>query len=134
MVFLFLARPPRPTTLLLLHCARTAALHPWHHEPLRFARSLLSGIAASARDDEHYAALRGLPASFGQEAAENALAGVVPSHSKGGWAVATFAGGCFWGTELHFQRLDGVICTCVGYTQGKVVKPSYEQVCTANLR
>lgn len=37
--------------------------------------------------------------------------------------------GCFWGTELHFQRTPGVIATCVGYTQGSVDAPNYQQVC-----
>lgn len=44
--------------------------------------------------------------------------------------VATFAGGCFWGTELHFQRIPGVVATCVGYTQGRIAQPTYEQVCS----
>lgn len=39
-------------------------------------------------------------------------------------------GGCFWGTELHFQRQDGVIATCVGYTQGTMDAPTYGEVCT----
>ena len=50
--------------------------------------------------------------------------------SDGRYEVATFAGGCFWGTELHFQRIPGVIATCVGYTQGGLERPSYEQVCS----
>lgn len=32
--------------------------------------------------------------------------------------LATFAGGCFWGMELAFQRVPGVVYTCAGYTQG----------------
>jgi hypothetical protein len=68
-----------------------------------------------------YAGLEGLPGSFAREAGERALAGEVPVHCKDGkYDVATFAGGCFWGTELHFQRMPGVIATCVGYTQGEV--------------
>mmetsp|Transcript_22766 Transcript_22766/g.34498 ORF Transcript_22766/g.34498 Transcript_22766/m.34498 type:complete len:338 (-) Transcript_22766:8-1021(-) len=46
--------------------------------------------------------------------------------------VATFAGGCFWGTELRFQRQVGVIATAVGYTQGNTEKPNYEQVCSGS--
>ena len=43
-----------------------------------------------------------------------------------------FAGGCFWGTERVFQLLNGVIETTVGYANGKVSNPSYEQVKTGN--
>ena len=37
--------------------------------------------------------------------------------------------GCFWGIELAFQRVPGVIKTEVGYTQGTKKNPSYEEVC-----
>jgi peptide-methionine (S)-S-oxide reductase len=71
--------------------------------------------------------------SLACEAGEWALAGVVPTVDKEGrYEVATFAGGCFWGTELHYQRVPGVIATAVGYTQGRVVKPTYEQVCSGS--
>lgn len=43
---------------------------------------------------------------------------------------ATFAGGCFWGIELAFQREPGVVATEVGYTQGQKEAPSYEEVCS----
>ncbi|KAL1523799.1 hypothetical protein AB1Y20_018722 [Prymnesium parvum] len=77
-----------------------------------------------------YGTLRGLPESYGWEAAQNALAGRVVSQSAGGAALATLAGGCFWGTELHFMRMPGVIATCVGYTQGALEHPTYSEVCT----
>lgn len=31
--------------------------------------------------------------------------------------LATFAGGCFWGMELAYQRVPGVVYTAAGYTQ-----------------
>jgi peptide-methionine (S)-S-oxide reductase len=45
---------------------------------------------------------------------------------------ADFAIGCFWGAELAYQREPGVIATKVGYTQGKMMNPTYEQVCSGS--
>ena len=41
-----------------------------------------------------------------------------------------FAGGCFWGTEHFIRQFDGVLETMVGYANGHVENPSYEQVYT----
>lgn len=51
-----------------------------------------------------------------------------PTEEK--YQVATFALGCFWGGELDFMRQPGVVGTAVGYTQGTVENPSYQQVCS----
>lgn len=44
------------------------------------------------------------------------------------YPVATFAGGCFWSMQRHFDDVAGVVSTRVGYTGGPEVNPSYEQV------
>jgi peptide-methionine (S)-S-oxide reductase len=43
---------------------------------------------------------------------------------------AYFGGGCFWGVELKFQRVPGVINTEVGYCNGHVDTVTYEDVCS----
>mmetsp|Transcript_347 Transcript_347/g.1008 ORF Transcript_347/g.1008 Transcript_347/m.1008 type:complete len:388 (-) Transcript_347:53-1216(-) len=48
----------------------------------------------------------------------------------GRYGVATFALGCFWGGELEFMRVAGVVGTKVGYTQGEKEKPTYNEVCS----
>ncbi len=40
------------------------------------------------------------------------------------------AGGCFWGLELAYQRVPGVVKTSVGYTGGHDPTPNYNSVCS----
>nr|ABK26581.1 unknown [Picea sitchensis] len=47
-----------------------------------------------------------------------------------GQQFAQFGAGCFWGVELAFQRVPGVTKTEVGYSQGLMHKPTYEDVCS----
>ncbi|GBF97405.1 peptide methionine sulfoxide reductase [Raphidocelis subcapitata] len=44
-------------------------------------------------------------------------------------STVVFGAGCFWGPQLLFDRVPGVLSTEVGYSQGSVANPSYEQVC-----
>ena len=50
-------------------------------------------------------------------------AGAVTQTSK-----AVFAGGCFWCVESDFDKVAGVLSTTSGYTGGRTVNPTYQQV------
>lgn len=52
--------------------------------------------------------------------------------SKQNIESAILASGCFWGTEYHLQKVDGVIETTCGYIGGDVESPTYEQVKTGS--
>ncbi|MCP3693494.1 MAG: peptide-methionine (S)-S-oxide reductase MsrA [Planctomycetaceae bacterium] len=45
-------------------------------------------------------------------------------------AKATFGAGCFWGVEVTFRQLEGVLDAQVGYLGGHLVNPTYQDVCT----
>ena len=44
--------------------------------------------------------------------------------------IAILGLGCFWGPEIKFSKLDGVIKTEVGYCGGNSSKTTYKEVCT----
>ena len=141
--------------LLTALASTTALMHmPAAARWWRAAR--LSMSAAELGRAPWYDALEGLEASsLAQHAAEHALCGAVlpesydddsnsgqlssrcltsTTHLMRRFAgidarFATFAGGCFWGLELAFNRAPGVLATCVGYTQGHLPRPSYAEVC-----
>ncbi len=43
-------------------------------------------------------------------------------------AKAVYAGGCFWGVEYLFEKLDGVYSAVSGYSGGTMDKPTYRDV------
>ncbi|MBI5228160.1 peptide-methionine (S)-S-oxide reductase MsrA [Candidatus Micrarchaeota archaeon] len=43
-----------------------------------------------------------------------------------------FGGGCFWCTEAVFRLFKGITRTTVGYSGGKSLNPTYEQICNGN--
>ena len=46
--------------------------------------------------------------------------------------IAVLGLGCFWGPEIKFSKLEGVIKTEVGYCGGNSKETTYKEVCTGN--
>ena len=44
--------------------------------------------------------------------------------------IAVLALGCFWGPEIKFSKIPGIIKTEVGYCGGSKPKVTYKEVCT----
>ena len=46
--------------------------------------------------------------------------------------IAVLALGCFWGPEIKFSKIKGIIKTEVGYCGGYSPSTTYKEVCTGN--
>ena len=46
--------------------------------------------------------------------------------------IAVLALGCFWGPEIKFSKIEGIIKTEVGYCGGDSPTTTYKEVCTGN--
>jgi peptide-methionine (S)-S-oxide reductase len=44
----------------------------------------------------------------------------------------TLGGGCFWCLEAVYELVDGVVAVESGYSNGHVLNPTYEQVCSGD--
>lgn len=53
-----------------------------------------------------------------------------PAFTEKGEERAIFAGGCFWGIQYLLNGLKGIHRITVGYSGGRVVDPTYKEVCT----
>jgi len=66
------------------------------------------------------------------DSAKRAVGATASSKPMGGKDMKTiyFAGGCFWGVEKYMALVHGVTATEVGYANGTIKSPTYEDVCT----
>ncbi len=76
-----------------------------------------------------------LSTGYAQNSGKATAAAVAPAAASstapaaaGQTAKAVFAGGCFWCVEADFDKVPGVLSTTSGYTGGKTLNPTYEQV------
>lgn len=64
----------------------------------------------------------------------SANASLNKSYDGKNYAEIYLAGGCFWGTEAYFERVNGVIDVTSGYANGNTKNPSYEDVIKNNTK
>ena len=46
--------------------------------------------------------------------------------------IAVLGLGCFWGPEIKFSKIEGIIKTEVGYCGGESKETTYKEICTGN--
>ena len=100
---------------------------------MRYASTALSFLAVSVLTlvPSLVACMGNSPTKdFGAEAASVISKRIMVQPTGANVETATMAAGCFWGLELAFQRVPGVVKTEVGYTQGTKANPTYEEVCS----
>lgn len=66
----------------------------------------------------------------GEAEADASTTEAVESEGTSGIQEIVFGAGCFWGVELAFQRVNGVVSTEVGYSNGKIPRVTYDAVCS----
>jgi len=96
--------------------------------PAMFFQNFFGGGAYASKID--YAAIPHPADEMGAAAEKGQVLSVSPRDPH--LSCATFAGGCFWGLELAYQRIPGVEFTAVGYTHGEDPSPNYGQVCAGS--
>ena len=71
--------------------------------------------------------------SCAQQSNNNAVSKTI-DHNLDKFQVAYFASGCFWCVEAVYESVNGVYEVVSGYSGGVKKNPTYEEVCTGNLK
>ena len=59
---------------------------------------------------------------------------IAQKQNEEGIEVIYLAGGCFWGVEEFFDRIDGVVDSVSGYANGDTVNPTYKEVSSGKTK
>lgn len=74
------------------------------------------------------ASLRFIPKEEMKKAGYEKYLGYFDNQFNIQYEKAVIAGGCFWGMEELFSKLDGVVNVISGYTGGNIINPTYEVI------
>lgn len=66
--------------------------------------------------------------NFGNKASLVSNPSLTKEYSEKDVQTIYLAGGCFWGVEAYFERIDGVVDSVSGYANGNTQDPTYEDV------
>lgn len=64
----------------------------------------------------------------GQDFSDPLKRETTPDYTKSRYKEIYLAGGCFWGMQAYFDRINGVIYTDVGYANGEDGETSYQEI------
>jgi peptide-methionine (S)-S-oxide reductase len=101
-----------------------------HRTRSPLARLASTGLAWLGAAAVAFGALQAVPGVAAEAAVKIPAPAVDDTASATALQTAVFAGGCFWGVQGVFQRVNGVVQAVSGYAGGKEMTAHYEMVGT----